>query len=108
MSCSHTALHNFVLLESFVAFPRCYLVTDSQGRIVAITSLSYIVFGVTDYTNQISALESAASAGLITEAEKLASISETLGGVQPWQTRGLYLCITVLPCLFMLASYLLY
>lgn len=94
--------------EAIIASLRPFLTKLGSALIVAITSLSYIVFGVTDYTNQISALESAASAGLITEAEKLASISETLGGVQPWQTRGLYLCITVLPCLFMLASHLLY
>jgi len=94
--------------EAIIASLRPFLTKMGSALIVAITSLSYIVFGVTGYTNQISSLESAASAGVITEAEKLASIGEVLSGVQPWQTAGLYLCMTVLPCLFMLVSHLLY
>ncbi len=94
--------------EAIIASLRPFLTKLGSAIIVAVTSLSYIVFGVTGYTNQISSLESAASTGLITEAEKLASIGEVLSSVQNWQTAGLYLCMTVLPCLFMLASYLLY
>ncbi len=94
--------------EAIIASLRPFLTKMGSAIIVAVTSLSYIVFGVTGYTNQISSLESAASAGLITEAEKLSSIGEILSGVQSWQTIGLYLCMTVLPCLFMLSSHLLY
>ncbi|MDD5897889.1 MAG: MFS transporter [Clostridia bacterium] len=94
--------------EALIASLRPFLTKLGSAIIVAITSLSYIVFGITGITNQISSLESAASTGLITEVEKLSSINQVLGGVQPWQTRGLFLCMTVLPCLFMLASHLLY
>lgn len=67
-----------------------------------------MVFGVTDYSNQISSLERAASSGSISEAEKLSHITEILSNVQHGQTLGLLLCITVLPFAFMFISYLLY
>ena len=94
--------------EAIITSMRPFLTKLGSAMVVAVTSLSYIVFGVTDYTNQISALEKAASTGLITEAEKLSSIGQALLGVQPWQTRGLYLCMTVLPFALMLVSHLLY
>ena len=94
--------------EAIIASLRPFLTKLASALTVAITSLSYIIFGVTSYTNQISSLESAAATGLMTEAEKLTTISEVLMGVQPWQTRGLYLCMTVLPCLLMLISHMLY
>ena len=94
--------------EAIIASLRPFLTKLASAFIVALTSLSYIVFGVTSYTNQISALESAASAGTITEAEKLASIGEVLSTVQPGQTLGLFLCMTILPCALMLISHILY
>lgn len=94
--------------EAIITSLRPFLTKLGSAIIVAVTSLSYIVFGVTGYTNQISSLESAASTGLITEAEKLASISQVLSSVQGWQTAGLYLCMTVLPCALMFISHLLY
>ena len=75
---------------------------------MVLISLSYMAFSVTDTTNRISQLESAASQGLISEAEKLASIEGVLAGVQPWQTRGLFLVITLVPLAMMTLSYLIY
>lgn len=94
--------------EAIIASLRPFLTKLASALIVAITSLSYIVFGVTSYTNQISALESAAFSGAITEAEKLSAIGEVLGAVQPGQTMGLYLCMTLIPCALMLISHILY
>ena len=94
--------------EAIIASLRPFLTKLASAFIVAITSLSYILFGVTSYTNQISALESAASAGAITEADKLASIGEVLRTVKPSQTMGLFLCMTLLPCVLMLISHILY
>lgn len=94
--------------EAIIASLRPFLTKLGSALVVALTSLSYLIFGVTSYTNQISTLENAASAGTMAEAEKLASIGNVLSTVQPWQTSGLILCLTVLPCLFMLAAYLLY
>ena len=94
--------------EAIIASLRPFLTKMASALTVAITSLSYIVFGVTNYTNQISALESASAAGTIGEAEKLSSISQVLSGVGHGQTLGLLLCMTVLPWALMLTSYFLY
>lgn len=94
--------------EAIIASLRPFLTKLGSALIVALTSLSYLVFRVTACTNQISRLESDASLGVITEAEKLTSIEGVLSTVQAWQTRGLFLCITLVPFLFMLCSYLIY
>ena len=94
--------------EAIITSLRPFLTKMASAITVALTSLSYIAFGVTSYTNQISSLESAAASGTITEAQKLSSIGEVLSGVQGWQTKALFLCITVLPCMLMLLSHLLY
>ena len=94
--------------EAIIASLRPFLTKMASALTVAITSLSYIIFGVTNYTNQISDYESSAAAGTITEAEKLSAISEVLSGVGHGQTLGLLLCMTVLPWALMLASYFLY
>ena len=80
----------------------------ASAIIVMITTGSYVLFNVTNYTNQISDFESASASGLITEAEKLASIKEVLAGVDPSQSIGLLIVMTILPCLFMLISNYLY
>ena len=67
-----------------------------------------MLFGVTDITNRISNLESAAANGTITEAAKLSSIETVMAGVQSSQSTGLLICMTVLPCVLMLISYFLY
>ena len=94
--------------EAIITSLRPFLTKLASALIAVLTSLSYIVFGVTSYTNQISAFESDAAAGLITEADKLTSIGAVLTGVETSQTMGLFLCMTVVPCAFMLVSYLLY
>ena len=94
--------------EAIITSLRPFLTKLGSALIVVVTSLSYMVFRVTACTNQISELESAASVGTITEAEKLSAIEGVLSGVQPWQTRGLFLVMTVLPFLLMLISYLIY
>ena len=63
---------------------------------------------MTNYTNQISDLESAAASGLITEAEKLSSIEAVIAGIQGNQSEGLLLCMVVIPFVLMFISYLLY
>lgn len=94
--------------EAIITSLRPFLTKLASAVTVLITSVSYMLFGVTSFTNQISSLEQAASAGTITEAEKLSSISQVLSGVRHEQTVGLLLCMTVLPCLLMLLSYFLY
>ena len=94
--------------EAIIASLRPFLTKMASALTVAITSLSYIIFGVTKYTNQISTFESSAASGAITEAEKLNAIGDVLSGVGHGQTLGLLLCMTVLPGALMLTSYFLY
>ena len=75
---------------------------------MAVASGTYIVLNILKYTNGISDLEQAANLGTITAEEKGAQITELLSEVQPGQTCGLLLMMTVLPLLFMLVSYFLY
>lgn len=94
--------------EAIIASVRPFFTKMSSALIVIITSVSYMMFGVTNYTNQISDYESAAASGSITEAEKLTAIEGIISGVERSQTLGLLLCMTVLPCVLMLISYFLY
>ena len=94
--------------EAIIASVRPFFTKMASALIVVITSVSYMLFGVTNITNQISDFESAAASGTITEVEKLASISNVISGVGSGQTMGLLICMTIVPCLFMLVSYFLY
>ncbi len=94
--------------EAIITSLRPFLTKMASALIVIITSGSYLLFGVTSYTNRISDYESMAAAQTITEAEKLAAIEQVIGGVAAGQTGGLLLCMTVLPCVLMLISYFLY
>lgn len=94
--------------EAIITSLRPFLTKMASALIVVITSGSYLLFGVTAYTNRISELESRAAAHAITEAEKLDAIGLVIGGVEQGQANGLLLCMTVLPCVLMLISYFLY
>ena len=94
--------------EAIITSLRPFFTKLASAIVVAITSASYLIFGVTGYTNRISALERAASLGEITEAGKLSQIGGILASVRPGQSRGLLLCMTVLPFVLMYASYVLY
>ena len=94
--------------EAIIASIRPFFTKMGSALVVVITSITYIVFGVTDYTNRISDLESAAASGLITEAEKLSQIEGVLAGIQGNQSTGLLLCMVVIPFTLMFISYLLY
>lgn len=94
--------------EAIIASLRPFMTKLASALTVAITSASYLIFGITSFTNQISELEQGCSLGMISEAEKLSRIDAVLAGVQHGQTAGLLFCMTVIPCAFMLASYVLY
>ena len=94
--------------EGIVSSLRPFLTKLASALTVAIASITYIVLKILTYTNGISDLEQAANLGTITAEEKGAQITELLSGVQPGQSLGLLLVMTVLPLVFMFASYLLY
>ena len=94
--------------EAIIASLRPFLTKLSSALVVLITSVTYLIFGLTGITNQISSLERETSLGLITEAEKLSSINGVLANVSNTQTTGLMLVMAILPAILMTASYLLY
>lgn len=94
--------------EAIIASLRPFLTKLSSALVVLITSVTYLIFGLTGITNQISSLERETSLGLITEAEKLSSINGVLANVSKTQTTGLMLVMAILPAILMTASYLLY
>ena len=94
--------------EAIIASLRPFLTKMASALVIALTSLTYILCGVTGTTNQISELENAAAKGLLTEAEKLASIDGVIASVSSRQTAGLFLCMTLLPFALMFISYILY
>lgn len=102
--------------EGIIASLRPFITKMSSALIVALTSATYLIFGVTGYTNQISDLEQQCAQGLITEEQKLTQISAVIfgstgggqSGVTAGQSIGLMLAMTLVPCTLMLISYLLY
>lgn len=94
--------------EAIIASVRPFITKLGSALVVVITTMSYMIFGVTNYTNQISDLESAAALGSITEVEKLSAIESVISGVQSGQTLGLLIFMTIVPWAFMVSSYLLY
>lgn len=94
--------------EAIIASLRPFLTKMASAFIAAITYVSYIVFGVLSYTNQISELEQQTSMGLISEADKLSRISGVIGNVENVQKLGLLMCITLVPFALMFISYVLY
>ena len=94
--------------EAIIASLRPFLTKMSSAIIVLITNLSYIIFGVTKYTNKISDLENACARNLITEQDKISSIGGVISGIESGKTLALLVCMVVIPCVLMLLSYLLY
>ncbi len=94
--------------EGIVSSLRPFLTKLASALTVAIANITYIVFNIIHYTNGIADLEQAASAGEITAEQKAAEISTLLEGVQHGQSLGLLLVMTVLPCVLMFLSYILY
>lgn len=97
--------------EGIITSLRPFITKMGSALIVAATSATYLIFGVTGYTNQISDLEQQCAQGLLSEEQKLSAIDQVLfggGGVSGGQSMGLLITMTVLPWCLMLISYFLY
>lgn len=94
--------------EAIIASVRPLITKMSSAFIVVMTTATYMIFGVTNYTNQISELENAAAAGLISDVDKLEAIKGVLSGVDPSQTWGLLILMVVVPYSMMILSNALY
>ncbi len=104
--------------DAIIAAVRPFVTKLGSALIIAITTISYLIFNVTDITKQISDLEQAAQVDTIgvveeaalkaIEADKLAKIENVLKTVTKSQTVGLLLIMIILSFVFMLATYILY
>ncbi len=94
--------------EAIVASLRPFLTKLASALVVLLTSLTYLIFNVTDITNQISSLEQSASAGTITEAEKLSQIDAVINGVSSGQSHGLLVVMVLISFGMLALSYVLY
>lgn len=94
--------------EAIITSLRPFLTKMSSALIVLVTNLSYIIFGVTKYTNRISDFENECARNLISEQDKIMAIDNVIAGIEPGKTLALLLCMVIVPCVLMLLSYFLY
>nr|MCR5580582.1 MFS transporter [Pseudobutyrivibrio sp.] len=94
--------------EGIITSLRPFLTKMASAFVVLITSLIYMILGVTNYTNQISDFENQASAGTVDEATKLSGITAVISNVTTKERLGLLLCMSIIPCALMYISYKLY
>lgn len=94
--------------EAIVASIRPFFTKMGSALCVLLTTVTYLIFNVTNYTNQISEFEQAANIGSITEAEKLAQIDTVIASVNSGQSHGLLLVMCLIPLLMMGLAYILY
>ena len=94
--------------EAIIASLRPFLTKMASALVVVITSVTYIVFGVTDYTNQISAYENMAAAGTISDTQKLEAIDALLSKVSVNQTNGLLFVMVLMSAVMLFISYVIY
>lgn len=94
--------------EGIISSLRPFITKLASAITVAIASGSYIIFGITNFTNSISDFENAATRGAITEAEKLSGISDLLAGATSGESTSLLFTMTLLPFIFILSSVYIY
>lgn len=94
--------------EGIITSLRPFITKMASALTVLITSVIYMILGVTNFTNKISEFENLASRGEITEAAKSAGIADVIGNVTGRETTGLLLCIAILPAVHMTVAYFLY
>ena len=94
--------------EAIITSMRPFLTQMASSFTVIITTVSYIICRVTNYTNAISDFERKAETGEIDAATKTAEIAKVVGSVENGQKIGLLMAMTLVPCIFMLLSAILY
>ena len=94
--------------EGIITSIRPFITKLGCALVVVITSLCYLLFRVTDYTNQIASFEQAANQNLITTEVKNAQIANVIQNIASGQAVGMLLFMTLVPFVLLLISYLLY
>lgn len=94
--------------EAIITSMRPLLTKMGSAIVVALTSLTYLIFRVTEKTNAIADFEQQAQLGEINDEARMAGINGVIEGVDKWQTTGLLLAMVLIPLVFGLISYFLY
>ena len=94
--------------EAIITSMRPLLTKMGSAIVVAITSLTYIIFNITDKTNLISSYEQQAQLGEITDVQRMEGIKGVIDGVESYQTLGLLMAMVLIPIVFGFISYILY
>ncbi len=94
--------------EGIITSIRPFLTKLGCALVVVFTTLCYLMFRVTDFTNRIAGLEQAANQNLITTEAKNAEIAGIIQNVGKGQSIGMLLFMVIVPFVLLLASYLLY
>ncbi|MBR4179552.1 MAG: MFS transporter [Treponema sp.] len=94
--------------EGIITSIRPFITKLGCALVVVITSLCYLLFRVTDFTNKIAGFEQAANQNLIDVATKNAQIAQVIQNVGKRQSVGMLLFMVFVPLVLLLISYLLY
>ena len=94
--------------EGIVSSLRPFLTKLASALTVAIANATYLAFHILEYTNGIAGFEQQANQGVLSSDQKADAITNLLQGVRHRQSVGLLLVMTVLPCVLMFLSYVLY
>ena len=94
--------------EAIITSMRPLLTKLGSAIVVGLTSLTYIMFRITEKTNAISDFEQQAQLGTITDQERLDGINNVISNVEKSQTTGLLLAMVLIPLVFGFISYILY
>ena len=94
--------------EGIITSIRPFITKLGCALVVVITSLCYLLFRVTDFTNKIAGFEQAANQNLIHVATKNAQIAQVIQNVGKGQSVGMLLFMVFVPLVLLLISYLLY
>lgn len=94
--------------EAIISSVRPFITKLASALVVVVTSVTYMIVNATNFTNQISSLEQKANQGLIDDVSKSTMIDSIIATVSKSQTNGLLIAMTIIPCIFMVLSCVLY
>ena len=94
--------------EAIISSVRPFITKLASALVVVVTSVTYMIVNATNFTNQISSLEQKANQGLIDDVSKSNMIDSIIATVSKSQTNGLLIAMTIIPCIFMVLSCVLY
>ncbi len=94
--------------EGIITSIRPFITKLASAVVVVITSLCYLIFHVTDYTNKIAGFEQDANQKLISTEVKNAEIDKVIAMVDKGQANGMLLFMTIVPFILLILSYFLY